>query len=543
MKIAVEGCAHGELEKIYESIDHLQKKEGIQVDLLICCGDFQSTRNLQDLKCMAVPLKYQEMCTFYKYYSGEKTAPMLTIFVGGNHEASNYLQELPYGGWVAPNIYYMGYAGVINIAGVRIAGISGIYKGKDYYKGHYEKPPYSEESKRSAYHIRNVEVFRVRQMQQPIDVFLSHDWPTGVYKYGDTARLLQRKPFFTDEVITNRLGSGPYEELLKFLKPSFWFAAHLHVKFAAVVPHPEENGGPATKLTKFLALDKCLPRRQFLQIVEIPHDETKSISLEYDLEWLTILSLTNHLTSVKKCANYMPGKGHDSRWNFTPTDEEKNDVLLRMESNLAIPKNFAQTVPPYNPETDGSPLESNVCQPKPQVNPQTTEFCRRLGIDDPMALLLATMNEGSDDGFGTPRHQRGSWNDQSNYLDSSNELSFCSVNEDEDLNTDDQKPTGGTVGRSLSFSPPTLGRLSLPTPRNDETSTCEEEGSFATTNSSVDISDTTLMKVFNVDEKEVEPDGNQEETAHDAEETKPLGPKKFKRRNESLYAEPEEDLP
>lgn len=35
-------------------------------------------------------------------------APVLTIFIGGNHEASNYLQELPYGGWVAPNIYYMG---------------------------------------------------------------------------------------------------------------------------------------------------------------------------------------------------------------------------------------------------------------------------------------------------------------------------------------------------------------------------------------------------------------------------------------------------
>jgi len=44
----------------------------------------------------------------YRYYSGEKKAPVLTIFIGGNHEASNYLQELPYGGWVAPNIYYLG---------------------------------------------------------------------------------------------------------------------------------------------------------------------------------------------------------------------------------------------------------------------------------------------------------------------------------------------------------------------------------------------------------------------------------------------------
>jgi hypothetical protein len=44
----------------------------------------------------------------FRYYSGEKKAPVLTVFIGGNHEASNYLQELPYGGWVAPDIYYLG---------------------------------------------------------------------------------------------------------------------------------------------------------------------------------------------------------------------------------------------------------------------------------------------------------------------------------------------------------------------------------------------------------------------------------------------------
>ncbi len=51
------------------------------------------------------------MNSFYKYYSGEKTAPVLTVFVGGNHEASNHLRELYYGGWVAPNIYYLGTSG------------------------------------------------------------------------------------------------------------------------------------------------------------------------------------------------------------------------------------------------------------------------------------------------------------------------------------------------------------------------------------------------------------------------------------------------
>lgn len=66
MKIAVEGCAHGELDKIYECIETIQEREGIKLDLLICCGDFQAVRNSQDMKAMAVPEKYQHMCTFYK---------------------------------------------------------------------------------------------------------------------------------------------------------------------------------------------------------------------------------------------------------------------------------------------------------------------------------------------------------------------------------------------------------------------------------------------------------------------------------------------
>ncbi len=55
-------------------------------------------------------------------------APIPTLFIGGNHEAANYLWELYYGGWSAPNIYFLGFAGCVRFGGVRIAGLSGIYK-------------------------------------------------------------------------------------------------------------------------------------------------------------------------------------------------------------------------------------------------------------------------------------------------------------------------------------------------------------------------------------------------------------------------------
>ena len=90
------------------------------------------------------------MRTFHKYYSGELVAPVLTIYIGGNHEASNHNWELYHGGWAAPNIYFLGYAGVINVGGVRIAGASGIFNGRHYQMGHYEKPPYDRDTERSA---------------------------------------------------------------------------------------------------------------------------------------------------------------------------------------------------------------------------------------------------------------------------------------------------------------------------------------------------------------------------------------------------------
>ena len=42
------------------------------------------------------------------------------------------------------------------------------------------------------------------QMQDSVDVMISHDWPKGVEKFGNTADLLRIKPYFRDEVHTER---------------------------------------------------------------------------------------------------------------------------------------------------------------------------------------------------------------------------------------------------------------------------------------------------------------------------------------------------
>lgn len=56
------------------------------------------------------------------------------------------------------------FLGVVEYNGLRIGGLSGIYKGTDYLKGRFECPPYNPSSMRSVYHIRTLDVFRLRQL-------------------------------------------------------------------------------------------------------------------------------------------------------------------------------------------------------------------------------------------------------------------------------------------------------------------------------------------------------------------------------------------
>ena len=145
---------------------------------------------------MSVPVKYRHLGDFPEYYSGARTAPYLTIFIAGNHEASSHLWELYYGGWVAPNIYYLGAANVLRFGPLRIAGMSGIWKGHDYRKPHHERLPFNSDDVKSFYHVREVDVRKLLLIQTQVDVGLSHDWPRAIEKHGDSERLFKKKPDF-----------------------------------------------------------------------------------------------------------------------------------------------------------------------------------------------------------------------------------------------------------------------------------------------------------------------------------------------------------
>lgn len=539
MKIAVEGCCHGELDKIYETIAYLEHKEGIKVELLLCCGDFQAVRNEGDMKCMAIPPKYRRIQTFYKYYSGKKKAPVLTIFIGGNHEASNHLQELPYGGWVAPNIYYLGYAGVIRYKGIRIGGASGIFKSYDYKKGHFEYPPYNPEALRSVYHIRNIDVFKLKQIQMPMDIFMSHDWPQGIYHYGDTENLLKKKKFLRQEVEFNTLGSPAAEELLSHLQPSYWFSAHLHVKFAAVMQHPAKGKSPP-RMTKFLSLDKCLPHRDFLQIVDIPDRAGSSDDgLEYDPEWLAILKATNSLQSTT-CQIWSPpeNNGLHEKWDFRVSEDDMMQVVEDLSGKLSIPNNFSPTLPAYDP-ANPQPHMGPSCN----INPQTTELCATLGLTDIYAVVgqgRGEMGQSFGDSRGEDDDTRSveSGDEPSEYPTDTSALS-SSFNPDEITLEDEWEEEEGKEVKD--FTKPTTtdvihtpSRLILPEPKS-LTSPCG-------TSDMPPPSHSTPAPVRSQPQNESLDDSNNEDSLgirvlkrSSDEKTNPRSTPLIKRRNQDIY--------
>ena len=170
----------------------------------------------------------------------------------------------------------------------------------------------------------------------------------------------------------NDLGSRANEVLLGQLRPAYWFAAHLHVKFSALVRFDGD-----AKETRFLALDKCLPKRDFLQLLTIPRPNDGPVDLEYDPTWLAVLVKTHGLAG-----NAPPPRRSRLPDVFEPpTDADVADADRRARARCAaagapdtaplkIPDDFVARPPPR-------PDPRN---PLREANPQTDAFLDMLGL-------------------------------------------------------------------------------------------------------------------------------------------------------------------
>nr|GAT52871.1 RNA lariat debranching enzyme [Mycena chlorophos] len=396
MRIAVVGCSHGHLDQIYKTIhrvDQEAKRRGeLPVELLLCCGDFQAHRGNADLYTMKAPAKFRLLNDFHNYYAGRKRAPVLTLVIGGNHEATSHLWECYHGGWLAPNIYFLGQAGSVLVDGwLRVAGASGIWKACDWKKGHFERIPYIPSTLSSAYHVREYDTTRLMQLAggPKVDIFMSHDWPRAIEKHGDTKQLLLENPRFKTNVLSNTLGSPPLETILNTVKPDRWCSGHMHVRFTAEVQHGDRKRNPEqVQSTKFLALDKPGEGRPFLEVIEVPRPPTVDTStssgapkLFFDPHWLAIVRAFAPYLPLEEQATPLPPADQAPQLIADAAEWIKENVQGTREDNglkaIDDVQVFKRTAPPTK---SASAVEDTNKTPQAYVNPQTEAFCQMLGI-------------------------------------------------------------------------------------------------------------------------------------------------------------------
>ena len=71
---------------------------------------------------------------------------------------------------------------------------------------------------KSVCYVRNKDTRMLESMPTgSIDIMLSHDWPTGITRYGDKDQLIRRRSDLAEDIEDNTLGSPPGMEILKKL--------------------------------------------------------------------------------------------------------------------------------------------------------------------------------------------------------------------------------------------------------------------------------------------------------------------------------------
>lgn len=279
MKVLVFGCVHGNFDEVYDTIC------ATQPDISILNGDLQAFLSDRDLSSGFLKDKYENVGSFIKFFTGERLMPCLCICIGGNHENNAFMPLFPYGGFIARNIFYLGYCGVVNVVIngelIVISGVSGLSKmhtrqdinqfldrslrrslfidnswlRKDDVFGFVHTSPHDLALVHLFLRTLNEYLSQDHMSDKSLSnqpnvvrlLFLTHEWPCGV------------KRFIPDRMLKSFLRQEPHDrvgglylgylwrslaEVLISHEASFkpvWLAAHMHNNVDISIPLPSEN--------------------------------------------------------------------------------------------------------------------------------------------------------------------------------------------------------------------------------------------------------------------------------------------------------------
>ena len=320
MEVFVAGCIHGDWDMLVDEVTKLIS-EGRPIKLVLVNGDCETFRNLEDINSYSKKdeklkkgKKIEDLLgSFYKLYNGEKKAPCLFILIGGNKECVDLFSQLPFGGFIAPNIYYTGRATVIDYKGIRISALGGNYSPKSYNQPLNIKIPVIETPLiKQAQHFRSFNIYQLLCYQDIPDhlkmhFFMTHEWPFRLPRERADELRSQLHQYPIDETFSKKLenliksyyGIPPSNNLIASLQPEYWTAAHLHLPFSTEI---KLKSGIQTK---FIANPRPKDHRKngfkWYDIITLPQEQLNPQTLDRELsyapEWIAILKATNENTA------------------------------------------------------------------------------------------------------------------------------------------------------------------------------------------------------------------------------------------------------
>lgn len=203
------------------------------LDFVLQVGDFEPHRHDADLATMAAPAKYRHLGDFAAYHQRRRRFPWPLYFIGGNHEPYGHLDLYPEGSALAPHCHYLGRSGVVELNGLRVAGLSGIHREATFTKSRPPLASMGDVSNKDFTFFNEQDVERVLALGRA-EVLLLHDWPAGIIPPEEAAGFQGQRRSTSHDLVGNE-----YARLLvDALQPRLVLCGHLHRRYARTLQHP-----------------------------------------------------------------------------------------------------------------------------------------------------------------------------------------------------------------------------------------------------------------------------------------------------------------
>lgn len=224
LTFALVGDVHGFTKAMVRQVQALEQRIQRSFDFVAQVGDFEPHRHEDDLRTMAAPTKYKQLGDFPDFMRGWATFPWPVYFIGGNHEPYGWLEHYPLGFELIPNCSYLGRVGTIQLGGLRLSGLTGVFESELYEQPRPSVQEIDHVSNKHFIGYNEADLDQLLELPRP-DVLLLHEWPEGLTqdrKYAHRAA-----------------GSEQARLLIELLKPSLVACGHMHRRHHAFWEHPD----------------------------------------------------------------------------------------------------------------------------------------------------------------------------------------------------------------------------------------------------------------------------------------------------------------